>query len=123
MSSETTRVVRHKKRGTTYEVIGTAELQMATDLGDGAFLTVYRGEDGKWWARQEDEFEDGRFEDVSKPKSGTTEVTWDDPRVVALARSRCITADNQPCDGPGNDCDGDNCYTVARAMKEVPHAD
>jgi hypothetical protein len=62
--TQTTRRVRHKKRGTTYEVIGTAELQMATDLVDGAFLTIYRGEDGKWWARQEDEFEDGRFEEV-----------------------------------------------------------
>ena len=61
---QTTRRVRHQKRGTTYEVIGTAELQMDTDLVDGAFLTIYRGEDGKWWARQEDEFEDGRFEDV-----------------------------------------------------------
>lgn len=59
-----TRLVRHKKRGTFYTIIGTAELQMATDLVDGAFLTIYRGDDGKWWARQEDEFEDGRFEEV-----------------------------------------------------------
>lgn len=58
------RLVRHKKRGTTYAVIGTAELQMATDLVDGSFLTIYQGEDGKWWARQEDEFADGRFEDL-----------------------------------------------------------
>ena len=65
-SDETTkRVVRHKKRGTLYTVLGTAELQMATDLVDGAFLTIYQGEDGKWWARQEDEFEDGRFEDIA----------------------------------------------------------
>ena len=62
---QTTRRVRHQKRGTTYKVIGTAELQMDADLVDGAFLTIYRGEDGKWWARQEDEFEDGRFEDVA----------------------------------------------------------
>jgi hypothetical protein len=59
------RRVRHKKRGTTYVVVGTAELQMATDLVDGAFLIIYKGDDGKLWARQEDEFEDGRFEDVS----------------------------------------------------------
>lgn len=63
-SEITNRRVRHKKRGTTYTVIGTAELQMATDLVDGAHLTIYRGEDGKWWARQEHEFEDGRFEDM-----------------------------------------------------------
>lgn len=57
--------MRHKKRGTTYTVIGTAELRMAHDLVYGAFLTIYQGEDGKWWARQEDEFEDERFEEVN----------------------------------------------------------
>lgn len=58
------RRVRHRKRGGVYTVIGTAELQMATDLCDGSSLTIYRGEDGRWWAREEGEFEDGRFEDV-----------------------------------------------------------
>ncbi|MDA8251646.1 MAG: DUF1653 domain-containing protein [Rhodospirillales bacterium] len=56
---------RHRKRGTTYTVVGRAELQMATDLVDGAELVIYRGEDGRLWARQVDEFEDGRFEQVS----------------------------------------------------------
>ncbi|MGB9154385.1 MAG: DUF1653 domain-containing protein [Alphaproteobacteria bacterium] len=60
-----TRTVRHKKRGTTYEVIGYAELQMAHDVVDGSCLIIYRGEDGKLWAREEGEFEDGRFEDVT----------------------------------------------------------
>jgi hypothetical protein len=57
--------VRHKKRGTTYTVIGEAELQMAHDLVDGASLVIYQGEDGKWWAREEGEFDDGRFEEIS----------------------------------------------------------
>lgn len=63
-----TRLVRHKKRGGIYTVIGSAELQMVTDLVDGATLTVYQSDDGKWWARQEDEFEDGRFEEVKETK-------------------------------------------------------
>jgi hypothetical protein len=61
----TDRQWRHIKRGTLYTEIGRAELQIATlDLVDGSFLVIYRGEDGKLWARQEDEFEDGRFEEV-----------------------------------------------------------
>jgi hypothetical protein len=53
---------RHVKRGTVYEVIGEAELQMATvDLVDGSALVIYRGQDGKIWAREEGEFHDGRF--------------------------------------------------------------
>lgn len=56
---------RHKKRGTVYEVIGEAELQVANTRytpGEGDFLVVYRGEDGKLWARWDEEFHDGRFE-------------------------------------------------------------
>lgn len=59
------RRVRHKQRGTEYEVIGVAELQMNADiLVDGSEMIVYRGDDGRLWVRQIDEFEDGRFEDV-----------------------------------------------------------
>jgi hypothetical protein len=53
---------RHKRRGTSYEVVGMAELQMTTDLVDGSELVVYRGDDGKLWAREYGEFTDGRFE-------------------------------------------------------------
>lgn len=56
---------RHVKRGTTYTEIGRAELQMSRDLVEGAFLVIYWGDDGKLLARQEDEFEDGRFEEVT----------------------------------------------------------
>ena len=53
---------RHVKRGTVYEVIGEASLQIATnDLVDGDHLIIYRGKDGKLWAREEGEFHDGRF--------------------------------------------------------------
>lgn len=55
---------RHKKRGTVYEEIGRAELQMSQDmLVDGSSMVVYRGDDGKLWVRWEEEFEDGRFEE------------------------------------------------------------
>lgn len=54
---------RHVKRGTVYEKIGVAELQCATgqNPGEGEGLVIYRGEDGKLWARMADEFHDGRF--------------------------------------------------------------
>ena len=54
---------RHLKRGSTYTEIGRAELQASKDVIEGMTFVVYRSEkDGKLWIRQEDEFEDGRFE-------------------------------------------------------------
>lgn len=59
------RIWRHLKRGTVYVEIGRAELQMSQDmLVDGSSMVVYRGDDGKLWVRREEEFEDGRFEEV-----------------------------------------------------------
>lgn len=52
---------RHLKRGTVYEVIGTAELQAGQLQLEHAELVIYRGEDGKLWARNSAEFHDGRF--------------------------------------------------------------
>lgn len=60
------RMWRHEKRGTVYREIGRAELQIATlDVVEGSCLVIYRGADGKLWARQEDEFEDGRFVEMA----------------------------------------------------------
>ena len=53
---------RHKKRGTLYEMIGTAELQAEQPQCEHAELAIYLGEDGKLWARNTAEFHDGRFE-------------------------------------------------------------
>lgn len=59
---------RHVGRGTTYAELGRAELQMSQDLlVEGSTLVIYRDADGKLWARQEDEFEDGSFERVTPP--------------------------------------------------------
>lgn len=57
---------RHKRRGTTYEVVGPATLQAEGGAYDLDELVIYRGEDGRLWARLKSEFEDGRFEPVSE---------------------------------------------------------
>lgn len=58
-----TQLWKHKKRGTVYAELGRAELQIATlEVVEGSELVIYRGEDGKLWAREASEFEDGRFE-------------------------------------------------------------
>lgn len=57
---------RHVKRGTVYEVVGRAELQVNNiALCDGVTMVIYRGDDGKLWVRGEAEFMDGRFEIVA----------------------------------------------------------
>ena len=58
--------VRHKKRGTEYEVLGEADLQTEKPLSDYAVVVVYRDvSSGRIWARPRDEFNDGRFEVLS----------------------------------------------------------
>ncbi|WP_394657635.1 hypothetical protein [uncultured Novosphingobium sp.] len=47
-------------------------MQCAAGLnpGEGDGLVIYRGEDGKLWARLADEFHDGRFEAL-RPQAPT----------------------------------------------------
>ena len=52
---------QHVKRGTEYEIVGIAELQAGQPQCEHAALAIYRGEDGKLWARNTGEFTDGRF--------------------------------------------------------------
>lgn len=68
------RRVRSLKRGTTYRVLGEAEVRISKPtlsikgrlLTEGEKLTVYQAdEDGKLWVRFPDEFEDGRFEEIA----------------------------------------------------------
>ena len=57
---------RHVQRGTEYAEVARAELQDATGwVVEGCTLVIYRGKDGKCWARKDSEFEDGRFERIA----------------------------------------------------------
>ena len=58
---------RHVKRGTEYEVIGNASVQAGSLIHENDILVVYRGHDGKLWARPAHEFNDGRFESLPTP--------------------------------------------------------
>ena len=54
--------VQHKKRGSTYRVVGRGKVQTDTPLTDYAEVVVYQCEaDGTIWVRPVSEFEDGRF--------------------------------------------------------------
>jgi hypothetical protein len=74
---------QHVKRGSFYEYLGEAEMQIAVgetyftqqdndprftnnrrSISEGDKLTIYRAEDGRLWARFPDEFNDGRFHEV-----------------------------------------------------------
>lgn len=53
---------RHKARGTTYTIVGAAELQCAAPIPEKTQLTIYLDcKDGALWARPTTEFFDGRF--------------------------------------------------------------
>jgi hypothetical protein len=59
-------VWRHKKRGSTYKVVGEAQVQAETPLTDYECVTVYRClQSGELWVRRNSEFHDGRFELVT----------------------------------------------------------
>lgn len=60
---------RHLKRGTTYQIIGEGLLQTAVSRGawDDLPVTIYAGEDGRFWVRPTAEFSDGRFEALPTP--------------------------------------------------------
>jgi len=54
---------RHKKRGSSYKVVGEARLQFSVTIPqDGDMLVLYQGEDGVFSVRHPTEFNDGRFE-------------------------------------------------------------
>ena len=57
----------HKKRGSNYTVVGAARLQFSTTMPkDGDMLTLYRGDDGVYSVRAPEEFNDGRFVEITK---------------------------------------------------------
>lgn len=64
---QTARTFRHNKRGTTYTEVGTAWLQSEEPIREGVPLMIYKGDDGKLWARPFNEFMDGRFTEIPTP--------------------------------------------------------
>jgi hypothetical protein len=65
MGSTPLNKVRHKVRGTTYEIIGFATVQTADSLKDDDRVFVYRDvDDDEMYVRLDREFADGRFEKV-----------------------------------------------------------
>lgn len=61
-------IVKHKKRGSTYEILGIGKMQteFAKDGIDMAEVVVYKSmSDGSFWVRPVDDFNDGRFEIVN----------------------------------------------------------
>lgn len=58
---------RHVKRGTTYRLLARGgEVQTSRPIVEGDKLTSYVGEDGKVWHRLDEEFADGRFEEIKR---------------------------------------------------------
>jgi hypothetical protein len=108
--------VRHLKRGIEAEVLGEAEVQIATTrivgeapgkalLIEGDKLTIYR-EGTKLWARFTDEFRDGRFETIEsaapKPEPKPT-ISFDDATVEDMehtARTLEMFVPRDPRAGP-----------------------
>jgi hypothetical protein len=57
---------RHVKRESMYSrVFASVEVQTSRPIVEGDMLTVYKSANGKVWARLDEEFGDGRFEDIS----------------------------------------------------------
>lgn len=66
----TSKLYRHKKRGTIYKVVGHAKFQVSNDIevelvADYKELVVYRDKDGQLWIRDPKGFYDpDRFEEL-----------------------------------------------------------
>ena len=60
----------HTKRGTKYKVVGQVRAQCSImPINDGDMLMLFIGEDGVYSARHPSEFNDGRFERITRPES------------------------------------------------------
>jgi hypothetical protein len=54
---------RHKKRGTTYSIVGDVRVQCETPLQDDEMVLLYQStHDDSYGCRRHSEFHDGRFE-------------------------------------------------------------
>jgi len=63
VAERTQKRFRHIMRGTSYALVGEAELQTKRPMREGDKLTIYQHINpvGKLWARPSFEFNDGRF--------------------------------------------------------------
>lgn len=92
MPTPTPKRMRHKKRGTVYEVIDEADLQTEKPLSDYAVVVVYRDpSNGRLWVRPREEFYDGRFEEV--PADGQEVTTVGEYAARAIAREKARIED------------------------------
>ncbi|GAA3266074.1 hypothetical protein GCM10020258_46170 [Sphingomonas yabuuchiae] len=96
------------KRGTVYQVIGTAELQAGQPQLEHAELVIYRGEDGKLWARNSGEFHDGRFVPAT-PASHASDGGRHDLPAQRGDRQRYALSGRLPA-YPANTCPGRPCH-------------
>jgi Lar family restriction alleviation protein len=58
---------RHKSTGGEYQLLGHGAIQTTMPLEDHDEVAIYRGRDGRLWARAKMEFQDGRFERIAPP--------------------------------------------------------
>lgn len=88
---------KHKKRGTVYEVIGSAGLQFNPNMHDMGIVVVYRDIDsGAMWVRDKDEFFDGRFEGILDDRAALSEPE------ASGAISKCLCPDDVTLGGYQN---------------------
>lgn len=95
---------RHVKRGTDYEVVAEGLMQTAVSPGawDDLPMTIYRGEDGKWWARPTTEFNDGRFAPIaalSPPAANSSGTLTSSPAAEGAVSQESWRTENAAAEG------------------------
>jgi len=61
---------KHKIQGGEYQYVGVGRTQSNNHMPDLTEVVIYKEENGTLWARDYDEFYDGRFEELPQPPKG-----------------------------------------------------